>query len=184
MGRTSVVFSCSLLLKSGWAFWVCPLLFSQNKALKATQVNLYDHNLCCGTGTQCSPSPHHLVQPGRVCCHLLSGLGFSSRKTSMGRVSREHKSSHPEKYWGMQRDQDFSAHYEELLCPTQQLQVHPVENRWFSRQTLDKPPLAVRTRPGPPVPSVSYSHVPGTILSSMLRELPLLPGWQAKETST
>lgn len=160
-----------------------PCYFHKIKVLKDMQVNLYGHNHTCAVGTGTSATPLlTTVQPGgwtRVCCISFLGWVSLQGKPVWVRVSGEHKSSHyPEKYWGMQRDQDLSAHYEELFCPTQQLQFHPEENRWIPRDSSSLPFL---TRTGPP--SVRYQHIPDTILSSKLREIPLLPGWQTEETS-
>lgn len=55
--------------------------------LKATQVNLYDHNHTYAVGLAPNAAPLlTTVQPdkwSRVCCHVLSGQGFSSRKRNL-----------------------------------------------------------------------------------------------------
>lgn len=75
---------------------------------------------------------------------LVDGPGFAASPFWTGFLFKENQSGcsdcwaqkqSPEKFWGMQRDQDLSTHYEEPLCPTEQLRFHPVENRWFPRCT-------------------------------------------------
>lgn len=165
-----------------------PRSHHEMKPLKATQVNLYDHNHTCAVGQ--APNAASLlttVQPGRwtrVCC-----ISF------LDRVSPQGKPEWVEWVVGTKAVTQRNTG----VCRGTRTSVHIMRNHSAPHSSssstpwrigvpwITNPSLAVLTRPGPPVPSVSYSHIPGTIpvaqFSSKPRELPLLPGWKAEETS-